>query len=231
MSSGPDHLLNAPGIIAIVSYLLGSIPFGYLLVRVFKGVDVRATGSGNIGATNVARTGSKGLAIATLLLDALKGYVAVEVAFRIGGGYVPYWLGPPIGTAAEMPTVVEAMRLAYRGAAFAALFAILGHMFTPWLRFKGGKGVATALGAFAALAPGAVLVSLVVFILVVLATRYVSLGSILAAAVFPVAVWYLNPLMRTPGIMLLVTFSAILVILRHKDNIRRLLEGTENKFR
>ena len=181
-------------IVGIISYLLGSIPFGYLLVRIFRGQDVRQTGSGNIGATNVARTGSKGLAIATLLLDALKGYVAVVL---------PFWLASHF--ALRVPdTTTAAMQLldphaGYCLAALAALFAILGHMFPVWLRFKGGKGVATALGAFTALAPRAILVALVVFVVVVALTRYVSLGSILAAVVFPFAAWWLNPFARTHG--------------------------------
>ena len=119
----------------------------------------------------------------------------------------------------------------YRLAALAALFAILGHMFPVWLRFKGGKGVATALGAFAALAPHAILVALLVFVVVVALTRYVSLGSILGAAVFPFAAWWLNPGIRTAAVMLPIAISSLLIIIRHKDNIRRLLAGTENRFR
>jgi glycerol-3-phosphate acyltransferase PlsY len=200
-------------IIAAVSYLLGSIPFGYLLVRIFRGQDVRQTGSGNIGATNVARTGSKGLAIATLVLDALKGYVAVALAF---------WLAV---------RSLDDVNQTYLLAALASLLAIVGHMFPIWLRFKGGKGVATALGTFAALAPRAILASLVVFLIVVALTRHVSLGSILGAAVFPFAAWWLNPFLRTTGIMLLVAAGPLLIIIRHKDNIRRLMAGTENRFR
>ncbi len=200
-------------IIAAVSYLLGSIPFGYLLVRVFLGADVRQTGSGNIGATNVARTGSKRLAVATLLLDALKGYAAV--------GFALWFAARPPSDPSQ----------AFLLAALAAFCALLGHMFPVWLRFKGGKGVATALGAFLALAPKAVLVSLVVFVVIVAITRYVSLGSILAAAVFSFAAWWLNPHTRTAGVMVLIAASSLLIIIRHKENIRRLLAGTENRFR
>ena len=222
---------GAPLIIAVISYLLGSIPFGYLLVRIFRGQDVRQTGSGNIGATNVARTGSKGLAVATLILDAAKGYLAVWLAFHLRGAIVPYFSPAPIGTAADMSSALEALQYAYSGAALAALFAILGHMFPIWLRFKGGKGVATALGAFTALAPMAVLVSLVVFVAAVAMTRYVSLGSILSAVALPCAAWWLNPFVRTTATMALIVASCLLIIIRHKDNIRRLLAGTENRFR
>jgi acyl phosphate:glycerol-3-phosphate acyltransferase len=203
-------------IIVVVSYLLGSIPFGYLLVRIFRGQDVRQTGSGNIGATNVARTGSKGLAIATLLLDALKGYAAVVFAF---------WLAGPRRFESDSQTV-------FLLAALAAFCAILGHTFTLWLRFKGGKGVATAVGAFAALAPRAIIVALVLFLIVVALTRYISLGSIVAAAAFPLLVWWLNPAEHTPApILLLIAASSLLIIVRHKDNIRRLMAGTENRWR
>lgn len=195
-----------------VSYLLGSIPFGYLLVRIFRGQDVRQTGSGNIGATNVARTGSKGLAIATLLLDALKGYIAVMLAFLLAARA----LADPGQT--------------YTAAALAGFCAVLGHMFPVWLRFKGGKGVATALGAFTALAPRAILVALVVFVVVVALTRYISLGSMAGAAVFPFAAWWLNPFTRTPSVLVLIAASSFLIIIRHKDNIRRLLAGSENRF-
>jgi len=217
-------------IIAIVSYLLGSTPFGYLLVRIFRGQDVRQTGSGNIGATNVARTGSKGLGIATLLLDAAKGYAAVAFAFwlvesSLMEGRVPSRLYD--GT----PQIMDS-RAIFLLAALAAFCAILGHMFPVWLRFKGGKGVATAVGAFAALAPRAVVVALVLFIIVVAFTRYVSLGSIAAAAAFPLFLWWLSPAERTTGpILLLAAASSLLIIVRHKDNIRRLLAGTENRWR
>lgn len=217
-------------IIVAVSYLLGSIPFGYLLVRVFRGQDVRKTGSGNIGATNVARTGSKGLAIATLLLDALKGYAAVTFAFWIASRQR---LEGPVPTSVyDRTTVGVSSHTIFLLAALAAFVAILGHMFPVWLRFKGGKGVATAAGSFIALAPRAMLVALVLFVLVVALTRYVSLGSMVAGAAFPVCVWWLGPGERTTApILLLICASSVLIIVRHKDNIRRLLAGTENRFR
>ena len=219
-------------IIVAVSYLLGSIPFGYLLVRMFRGVDVRNTGSGNIGATNVARTGSKGLAIATLLLDALKGYAAVMFALWMAERY-------RFSMAAQLRTTIYDSGSQQIGsntvfvlAALAAFVAILGHVFTVWLRFKGGKGVATAAGSFLALAPRAMLVVFVLFVLIVALTRYVSLGSIVACAVFPVCVWWVNPAERATGpILILIAASSALIILRHKDNIRRLLAGTESRFR
>jgi len=204
-------------VIAVVSYLLGSIPFGYLLVRIFLGEHVRQTGSGNIGATNVARTGSKWLAIATLMLDALKGYVAVFHVFFFAGHHPDHL--PQFG-----PHTV------YILAALAGFFAIVGHMFPVWLRFKGGKGVATSVGAFLGIAPAAVVACLVVFGMIVGVTRYVSLGSILAAAVFPIAAWWLNPETRDPTVMAFIVGSALLIILRHKDNVRRLLAGNENRF-
>jgi glycerol-3-phosphate acyltransferase PlsY len=217
---------TATVIVAVVSYVLGSIPFGYLLVRIFRGQDVRQTGSGNIGATNVARTGSKRLAIATLLLDALKGYLAVTFAFWMAG-HIAIRVSDTMSASLDL---LDA-HAGYRLAAVAALFAILGHMFPIWLRFKGGKGVATALGAFLALAPLAVMVSFVLFAVVVGLTRYVSLGSILAAAIFPFAAWKLSPFVRTAATMVLLAASSLLIIIRHRDNIRRLLAGTENRFR
>ena len=204
-------------VIAVVSYLLGSIPFGYLLVRIFRGEDVRQTGSGNIGATNVARTGSKWLAVATLVLDALKGYIAVFHVFFFASHHPDHL--PRFG-----PHTVYIM------AALAGFFAIVGHMFPVWLRFKGGKGVATSVGAFLGIAPSAVLVCLLVFAITVGATRYVSLGSILGAAVFPMAAWWLNPETRDTTVTAFIVASALLIVLRHKDNIRRLLAGNENRF-
>ena len=187
-------------------------------------------GSGNIGATNVARTGSKGLAVATLLLDALKGYAAVSFAFWLAGNRR---LESPVPTGFyHHPEQVMNSHAIFLLAALAALCAILGHMFTVWLRFKGGKGVATAVGAFAALAPRAILIALVLFVVVVAVTRYVSLGSMVAAASFPFLVWWLSPAEGTSApILLLIAASSTLIVVRHKDNIRRLLAGTENRFR
>jgi acyl phosphate:glycerol-3-phosphate acyltransferase len=194
-------------IVMAAGYLLGSIPFGFLLVKFFRGEDIRLTGSGNIGATNVARSGAKGLGIATLVLDAVKGLLAVAFA---------WWL---VDTRGGPPLVFMA---------HAALAAVLGHVFPVWLKFKGGKGVATALGVFILLFPNALLVSLVIFILIVAATRYVSLGSILAAIAFPVAAYFISH----PDHRVLVPVCAVslIVIIKHHQNIRRLLAGNENRF-
>lgn len=207
--------------IVVFSYLLGSIPFGYLLMRVFRGVDVRTTGSGNIGATNVARTGSKGLALATLLLDGCKGYFAVLLASHLVNI-----------DSTDLVGFLFIGRLTTALCAMAAFFAIIGHMFPIWLRFKGGKGVATAAGAFLALAPRAFLFALAAFVLVVALTRYVSLGSIVAAVSFPIFFFLTAPPVRTNyAVIFFTAFSSLLIIIRHKDNIRRLLAGTENRFR
>ncbi len=204
-------------LIVVVSYLLGSIPFGYLLVRIFRGEDVRQTGSGNIGATNVARTGSKGLAVATLLLDAMKGYIAVLHVYFFADHHHDHV--PDFGPHSM-----------YILAALAGFCAILGHMFPVWLRFKGGKGVATAVGSFFGIAPAAVVIVLLIFLAIVAVTRYVSLGSIVGAAVFPAAAWWLNPDLRDPVVLFFMCASSLLIIVRHKDNIRRLLSGSENRF-
>jgi glycerol-3-phosphate acyltransferase PlsY len=221
-------LIDAPGITIPISYLLGSIPFGYLLVRIFRGQDIRATGSGNIGATNVARSGSKGLAVTTLLLDALKGFIAVEIAFHMNGANGHF---APEATLLEMPNTLKAVQIAYLGGAVAAFCAMLGHMFPVWLRFKGGKGVATAVGAYVAISPKALGVVLILFVVTVAVTRYVSLGSMLGAAIFPFLAWWLSRGLLTTGAIAFIAACSALITIRHKDNIRRLLAGTENRFR
>jgi glycerol-3-phosphate acyltransferase PlsY len=184
----------------LIAYLLGSIPFGYILVKHAHGTDIRSVGSGNIGATNVYRK-SRGAGIATLILDAAKGYVAVLAAA---------WLTRDTGWQA-----------------MAAVAAILGHMFTVFLLFKGGKGVATACGAYLALSPQAVALTVVVFIAVAALTRYVSLASIAAAASFPLAVY----LRGEPNeVLAAAIIGAALIVAKHHQNIHRLLTGTENKF-
>jgi glycerol-3-phosphate acyltransferase PlsY len=214
---------------SVLAYLLGSIPFGYILVRIFLGSDVRQTGSGNIGATNVARTGSKGLAVATLALDILKGYVAVTLAYAYGmfaaWRHTPQAGGFPPNAPAE-----SAVQQAFLLGAVAAFFAIIGHMFTVWLRFKGGKGVATGLGVFLALAPKAVLIVFAVFVVIVAVTRYISLGSMVAAALFPFCFYFLQPTHATPGVLTMLAGVSLLIIYRHRENISRLLAGNENRF-
>jgi glycerol-3-phosphate acyltransferase PlsY len=205
-------------IVAVVSYLLGSIPFGYVLVRIFRGEDIRHTGSGNIGATNVARSGAKGLGIATLALDAIKGALAVWLAAFLAGSKYNFCAG----LAADF--CVHPLRLM----ATAALLAVLGHVFPVWLRFKGGKGVATALGVFCVLFPKAILVALAIFILVVAVTRYVSLGSILGAIAFPVAAYFMQDADWLS--LLLASGVSLIIIVKHHQNIGRLLGGTEHRF-
>jgi acyl phosphate:glycerol-3-phosphate acyltransferase len=194
-----------PWLISIpLAYLLGSIPFGYLLVKIFRNQDIRATGSGNIGATNVARSGAKGLGIATLLLDLGKAFAAVKIAQHLAPGN-------------------------YDLAVAAAVAAILGHIFPVWLGFRGGKGVASALGVFLALTWPSALAILGVFLVVFLITRYVSLASIIAAATFPLFAFYFVPF-RTPIVIIGFLFIPLLIIVKHYQNIRRLLSGTESRF-
>jgi len=195
-------------LILIAAYLLGSIPFGYLLVRVFRGEDVRKTGSGNIDATNVSRK-SPALGAFTLLLDAAKGFLSVQLATCSGLALTDTGL--------------------QRLMAGAALFAIVGHMFPVWLRFRGGKGVATALGAFLRFVPLAVGVAVIIFVVVVLVFRRISLGSIITAALFPATVWTLN-LSHDPVVLALIGAASLLIIARHYKNILRLLSGEEPRF-
>ena len=198
-------------IIVIVSYLLGSIPSGYVLVRIFRHQDIRQTGSGNIGATNVLRSGAKGLAAATFLMDVLKGSAAV-------------WLGGLIGCLLATSAAPDNMR------ALAALFAVLGHIFPVWLGFKGGKGVATGFGVFLVMAPWAALAALAVFIVVLAPSRYVSLASIVSSACFPCFAWWMGYGNRLPFFIAVQIAVALLLIAKHHQNIRRLLAGTESKL-
>jgi glycerol-3-phosphate acyltransferase PlsY len=213
-------------LIAAASYLLGSIPFGYLLVRIVRGEDVRRTGSGNIGATNVARK-SPALGVMTLLLDALKGSAAVAVGIM---------LSPPIFERIPIPSIPWRLILPASSpdfalyAALAALFAVAGHMFPIWLKFRGGKGVATGLGAFLMISPKAVLFSAAIFIILVLVFRYVSLGSITAVAAFPNIALVLHEYGNVALALVLMSFASVLIVVKHHANIRRLLAGTENRL-
>jgi glycerol-3-phosphate acyltransferase PlsY len=214
-------------ITVVLSYLLGSIPFGYLLVRIFRGEDVRQSGSGNIGATNVSRK-SPVLGVLTLLLDALKGSAAVAVGMLLSPPAVLGMVFSNVHWYHNLSPPTDPFVAAW--AATAALFAIVGHMFPIWLEFRGGKGVATGLGSFLMIAPKAVLIAAVVFAVVVLLFRYVSLGSILSVAAFPLLVWILHEFGNSRMALIFMCMASLLIIVRHHENIRRLLAGTESRF-
>jgi len=190
------------------AYLLGSIPFGFLAAKA-KGVDIRAVGSGNIGATNALRVLGKPAGIFVLLMDVLKGFAAV-------------WLGTLLAEKFNVRAEGETLRI------FAGIGAVLGHNYTCWLRFKGGKGIATTAGVYLALAPWALLAALAVFILAILITRYVSVGSMLAALALVVTVWVMTPANLLLG--LVTTALGALAIYKHKSNLQRLMAGTENRL-
>lgn len=193
-----------PLIVLVAAYLLGGIPFGYLLVRLKTGKDVRDMGSGNIGATNVLRTTGRAFGVLTLLLDIAKGWAAVWLMGQLSSSD-PAWM------------------------AAAGVAVVLGHAFPIFLKFQGGKAVASFVGVAAALAPLALLATVVVFVLTVAKTRFISLGSILGAALFPLAVWLLyHPAWQ---VMAAVTFCGFFIVWRHSSNIERLRAGTENVFR
>jgi len=192
-----------PLLLVLAAYLIGGIPFGYLLVRVTTGRDVRTMGSGNIGATNVLRTTGRGIGILTLALDVAKGWVAVWLMSRYTAGD-PLWMS------------------------LAALAVLFGHAFPLFLKFEGGKAVASFIGAFLFLQPEPLVAVLVVFVVCVAVTRYISLGSILAAGTFPLAVWMIShpPL----PVVLAALIAGAFIIWRHKQNIERLRSGTEHRF-
>ena len=202
-----------PLIVILVAYLIGSIPFGYLIVRGKVGDDVRQSGSGGTGATNVSRRAGKAAGVFTLVLDALKGVIAVLVARTVFGGVGPYadWL-----------------------VAVAGIAAIVGHIFPVWLGFRGGKGVATGVGVFLVLAPVALLCAGVLFVAIVALTRHVSLGSIIAAVTIPLFVWlqaaFVEPVADLRPLLTAAITGALLIVFAHRGNIGRLARGTESQI-
>ena len=195
----------------ILAYFLGSLPFGYLIVKLTSGADIRDTGSGGTGATNVSRKAGKAAGVVTLALDALKGAAAVTLARWLTGAWGTSWI-----------------------VAAAAALAVVAHCFPVWLKFKGGKGVATGLGAFLAIAPWTTLAALAVFIIVVWRTRYVSLGSITAAGFMPIwlmlnHIW-IEPINDFAPIMAALCVVSTVIIFKHSENIKRLIAGEENKL-
>ncbi|MCX6626785.1 MAG: glycerol-3-phosphate 1-O-acyltransferase PlsY [Candidatus Solibacter sp.] len=192
-----------PLAVLLIAYLLGAIPFGYLLVKWKTGADVRAAGSGNIGATNVMRTTGRAAGVVTLLLDIAKGYAAVWTAGRLTGQDV-LWMS------------------------LAALAVMAGHAYPVFLGFKGGKAVASFVGAFLCLTPWPLAAEAIVFIVVVARTRHISMGSIVGAATLPLAVWLI---MKDPQPAVAAAVAGAFIIYRHSSNIRRLRLGTENVFK
>ena len=190
-----------PLLVIIIAYLLGSIPFGYLIVRRRVGDDIRHSGSGGTGATNVSRRAGKAAGILTLVLDALKGSAAVLIAKTVVGND---WV-----------------------IAAAAIAVLVGHIFPVWLGFRGGKGVATGAGVFLVLAPVAVLCAAVIFLAIVVSTRYVSLGSILGAVAIPLFVWLQSD---SRPLLIAAVLGALLILFAHRGNIGRLKQGTESQI-
>jgi acyl phosphate:glycerol-3-phosphate acyltransferase len=211
---------------ALGAYLLGSIPFGYLAAKA-KGIDIRTVGSGNIGATNAMRVLGKPMGITVLLLDAVKGYAAVVWLTPALFNQLDVWLHQHFSGSADY-FQYQSPALQIRFFVLAGVCAVLGHNYTCWLKFKGGKGIATTAGVYLALAPLPLGIALAVFILAVVLTRYISVGSIAAAAALPVAVWIMTPQNLLLGSV--TTALGALAIWKHKGNIQRLRAGTENRF-
>ena len=213
-----------PVLVIVIAYLFGSIPFGYLIVRAKRGGDIRQSGSGGTGATNVSRQVGKLAGVITLVLDAMKGLGAVVMA-KVLLGLPVFAEGDPIGPSSSN---------AYWWVAGAAIAVMVGHIFPVWLRFRGGKGVATGAGALLFLAPIEVALAGLLLILIVWRTRYVSLGSIVAAAAIPLFVLlqsvFIYPVAEPAPLMTAATGGALLIIFAHRANIGRLIHGTENKF-
>jgi glycerol-3-phosphate acyltransferase PlsY len=200
--------VNPVWLIPVAAYLLGSIPFGYLIVKLREGRDIRAAGSGNIGAANVTRTVGLSAGIATLVFDGAKGYLAVWLAGRLTEGNIRWMVA-------------------------AAVMAMVGHLFTVFLKFKGGRGVATGVGAFLPICWPAVAAAFAVWVLVIFAFRYVSLASMTAAAALPPLIYLLYAPPHAPPIVLTfgAAIAAVLIIWRHRPNIGRLIDGSEPKLK
>jgi glycerol-3-phosphate acyltransferase PlsY len=199
---------NANWLVPVTAYLLGSIPFGLLIVKAIGGPDIRTTGSGNIGAANVTRTAGFLPGLLTLLLDAAKGYAAVWLAARWTGGNIRWMMA-------------------------AAILAVIGHMFPIWLGFRGGKGVATGLGVFIPICPEAVAAAFVLWLAVVVFWRYSSLGSIVAAVALPVFVYILYAPRHAPPLFVTLgtVFISLLILFKHRANVERLVAGNEPRIK
>jgi glycerol-3-phosphate acyltransferase PlsY len=195
------------------SYLLGSIPFGYLAGRL-AGIDIRQTGSGNVGATNVVRVLGKRYGYPVFALDVLKGFGAVNISMLLAPGRPPEWNSPEIF------------------GIFAAIFSVLGHLYPPWLKFKGGKGVATSAGALLALTPPATIIAIAIWVIVFWMTRYVSLASVVAAIVLPFVVILVRSHEQNKVRPLVYSSACVaaVVVWRHRSNLSRLMRGTEPRF-
>ena len=220
-----------PASAIIIAYLLGSIPFGYLIVRAKEGSDIRETGSGGTGATNVSRRAGVSAGVVTLVLDALKGTAAVVVAsWILDVPLVHVFTRLPLEMIGNSGLTFQQAYWCLWGAAIAA---IIGHMYPVWLGFRGGKGVATGVGVFLVMTQGAVAFAGLIFILIVLVTRYVSLGSIMAALTIPLFILLQNlisPSLYFAPVITAATVAAGLIIFAHRANIGRLIKGNERKI-
>lgn len=225
---GRTLLWSALGVVQ--AYFLGAVPFGFLLAKILKGVDVRTVGSGNIGATNVARAAGAGIGMLSFLLDVAKGFVAVT--------WIPFAVFAIGASRYEYAGFFALVKQAISGGGFAdlrmlcGLAAIVGHNWTIFLKFKGGKGVATALGVLLGLAPWPTLVALFIWAVVTRVSGYVSLGSVVASVVLPLATFLVEyrHLAAQWRLFALTVVVGAIVVVRHRGNIRRLREGTENRF-
>jgi acyl phosphate:glycerol-3-phosphate acyltransferase len=200
-------------VLLVGSYLLGSIPFGYLAGRL-RGIDIRQAGSGNVGATNAVRVLGKAYGYPVFALDFLKGFAAVTISMLMAPGRPPEWNSPDLF------------------GVLAAVSSVLGHSYSPWLKFKGGKGVATSAGALLALTPLATLVGVAIWIIVFCLTRYVSLASIIAAVVLPIVILMVDSQHQNKGKPLVYSSACVaaIIIWRHRSNLSRLIRGTEPRF-